>query len=111
MEERIQALLKEISDYKASAKTAVEAFRLKFISKKGVVGELFEELKKVPAEQKKAAGKILNDLKQAAEARFAELNEMADSSATFDATALDLTLPPVPNQTGNLHPLTLTKYR
>lgn len=110
MEEKIKELLSEISAYKTSDKQGVEAFRLKFISKKGVVGELFEELKKVPVEQKKTAGKILNELKQAAEAKFTELNEMASESSSTGAT-LDLTLPPIPNQTGNLHPLTLTKYR
>lgn len=110
MEEKVQILLKEISEYKAAGKQDVEAFRMKFISKKGVVGELFEELKKVPVEQKKTAGKILNELKQAAEARFTELNEITDEPASTESP-LDLTLPPIPDKTGNLHPLTLTKYR
>jgi phenylalanyl-tRNA synthetase alpha chain len=110
MEDRIDVLLKEIASYTSTDKQGVEAFRLKFISKKGVVGELFEELKQVPAEQKKNFGKILNQLKQTAEAKFAELNEAAESISTTSAD-IDLTLPPIPNKTGNLHPLTLTKYR
>jgi phenylalanyl-tRNA synthetase alpha chain len=110
MEEKIQQLLGEISEFTASDKQSVETFRMKFISRKGVVAELFEEMKQLPVEQKKTAGKILNQLKQAAEAKFTELTESADDTSSSSAN-LDLTLPPIPNQVGNLHPLTLTKNR
>jgi len=110
MEERIQNLLNEINAYAASGKQALETFRMKYISRKGVVNELFEELKQVPVEQKKTVGKILNQLKQAAEAKLLELTEKLNEVST-PRTEIDLTLPPVPNQIGNLHPLTLTRYR
>jgi len=110
MQEKIDALLQEISSYNLHDKQGVEAFRLKYISKKGAVGELFEGLKQIPNDQKKAAGKVLNELKQAAEAKFAALSQALEESPAA-ATGLDLTLPPIPNQTGNLHPLSLTKYR
>jgi phenylalanyl-tRNA synthetase alpha chain len=110
MEEKIQSLLEEINSFSAKTKNEIEAFRLKFISKKGVVAEMFEELKAIPAEQKKVFGKVLNNLKQKAELKFTELAEsfQDDSSTSSD---IDLTLPPVPNKIGNLHPLTLTKLR
>jgi phenylalanyl-tRNA synthetase alpha chain len=110
MEERIQSLLQEINAYAAIDKAGVEAYRLRYTSKKGVVGDLFEELKQMPVEQKKTAGKILNELKQAAEAKLTALQELVETSST-SANTLDLTLPPIPNTTGNLHPLTLTRYR
>lgn len=110
MEEKIQSLLEEINSFSAKTKNEIEAFRLKFISKKGVVAEMFEELKAIPAEQKKVFGKVLNNLKQKAESKFTEMSEgfQDNSSASAD---IDLTLPPVPNKVGNLHPLTLTKLR
>jgi phenylalanyl-tRNA synthetase alpha chain len=110
MEEKIQVLLREVSDFAASSKQELETFRLKFISKKGALSELFEDLKKIPAEQKKQAGKILNELKQAAESKFASIQETLETKGTASAH-IDLTLPPVPNKVGNLHPLTLTKLR
>lgn len=110
MEERIQSLLDEVNAYADEGKQALETFRMKFISRKGAVSELFEELKKVPAEQKKNVGKILNQLKQKAEAKLTELTEKLELRKE-NAIDIDLTLPPVPNQTGNLHPLTLTRYR
>ncbi|MEJ1239067.1 phenylalanine--tRNA ligase subunit alpha [Chryseolinea sp. T2] len=109
MEERIQTLLREVQDYKGRGKQAVESFRLKFVSKKGLIGELFEELKKVPGEQKKAVGKVLNELKQAAESKLASLTaESEESESTIPQ--VDLTLPVSPD-IGNLHPLSLTRYR
>ncbi|MCD9019637.1 phenylalanine--tRNA ligase subunit alpha [Parachryseolinea silvisoli] len=110
MEERIQSLLQEINAYTATDKAGVEAYRLRYTSKKGVVGDLFEELKQMPVEQKKTAGKVLNELKQAAEAKLTALQEQVETSSA-SANTLDLTLPPIPNTTGNLHPLTLTRYR
>ncbi|MEJ7645946.1 MAG: phenylalanine--tRNA ligase subunit alpha [Chryseolinea sp.] len=110
MEERIQDLLKEVNAYVVDGKQSLDAFRTKFISRKGAVGELFEEMKKLPAEQKKNVGKILNQLKQAAEGKLAELST-ADATSGSGLPDIDLTLPPIPNQVGNLHPLSLTRYR
>jgi phenylalanyl-tRNA synthetase alpha chain len=110
MENRIKNLLKEIDDFDARDKQTLEAFRLKYISKKGVVTELFEALKQLPPEQKKQSGKILNELKQRAEARFSELTNALESSQETGGE-IDLTLPPVPNKVGNLHPLTITRLR
>jgi phenylalanyl-tRNA synthetase alpha chain len=110
MEERIKSLLKEVNEFAENGKQALESFRLKYVSKKGVVSELFEELKRVPSEQKKTVGKVLNQLKQAAESKLAELTDKLDEG-THAGTEIDLTLPPIPNKIGNLHPLTLTRYR
>ena len=110
MESKIQQLLKEVDDYKATDKQSVETFRLQFISRKGIISELFEDFKQLPPDQKKGVGKILNELKQAAELKLTQLNETLESS-DGQSTDLDLTLPPVQNSIGNLHPLSLTKYR
>jgi phenylalanyl-tRNA synthetase alpha chain len=110
MEERIQELLKEVENYAASDKQGVENFRLQYVSKKGVISELFDQLKQLSADQKKAVGKHLNILKQAAESKLSVLSETLDASATADGE-IDITLPPAPNAIGNLHPLSLTRYR
>src|SRR3989337_3990401 len=75
MEERIQSLMHEVKAYLARDKKDLEAFRMKYISKKGAISELFEELRQVSAEQKKNVGKILNQLKQTAETKMAEQTE------------------------------------
>lgn len=110
MKEQIEELVKEVAAYSAVDKHGVENFRLKYISKKGVISELFETMKSLPPEGKKEVGKILNDLKKSAEQKLVELTEKLEQSnkATVD---IDLSLPPVTNSVGNLHPLTLTRRR
>jgi phenylalanyl-tRNA synthetase alpha chain len=110
MEARIQELLNEVKSYTATDKQGVENFRLQYVSKKGLISELFDSLKKLTPDEKKNVGKILNELKQTAEAKLATLSEQLETSSDTGAE-IDLTLPPVPNAIGNLHPLSLTKYR
>ncbi|HET6544615.1 MAG TPA: phenylalanine--tRNA ligase subunit alpha [Chryseolinea sp.] len=110
MEERIHRLLSEVKAYFVQDKKDLEAFRMKYISKKGEISELFEELKKVSSDQKKNVGKVLNQLKQTAESKLAELTEKLESEPA-PTEEIDLTLPPVPNEVGNLHPLSLTRHR
>src|SRR5690349_18276230 len=97
MENTIESLLQEVKSFSVKTKQDLESFRLKFISKKGAIGELFDNLKQIPAERKKEFGKILNELKQTAESKFAELNDKLQSSDEVK-TDLDLTLPPIANK-------------
>lgn len=110
MVDKILALQSEIDAFVAENAQAVDEFRLRFISKKGIMGELFENLKTVPPEEKKKVGMVLNQLKQSAEAKFKLLSETLDKTGDV-ADNYDLTLPPIANKIGNLHPLSLTKFR
>jgi phenylalanyl-tRNA synthetase alpha chain len=110
MENRIKNLLVEISAFEIADKPGVETFRMKFISKKGIISELFEELKQLPGDEKKKYGKPLNELKQAAEAKLVELSEALENNNTTSVD-IDLSLPPISNRIGNHHPLSLTKFR
>ncbi|MEQ9414768.1 MAG: phenylalanine--tRNA ligase subunit alpha, partial [Cyclobacteriaceae bacterium] len=53
----------------------------------------------------------LNELKKSAESRFKELQEQLDSQGSGAAVDIDLSLPPVTDAIGNLHPLNLTRYK
>src|SRR6187431_353793 len=110
MEEKVASLKSQIENFAGKSAAEIEEFRLKYISKKGAVSLLFDDLKNVPVEQKKAAGQLLNDLKKTAEAKFTLLSESAVGKESA-GTEIDLSLPSVSNKTGNLHPLTLTRFR
>src|SRR6218665_2632129 len=110
MEEKVASIKNQVETFVAKTTAEVEDFRLKYISKKGSLSQLFDDLKTVPAEQKKAAGQMLNELKKLAEAKFKELSESIDTKQEAEVD-VDLTLPVIPNKTGNLHPLNLTRYR
>ncbi len=111
MQEIIANLYKEVEGISQSTKESLEAFRLRFISKKGAIGQLFEEFKNLTGEEKKKVGKELNELKRAAEQKFKELQETLEGKGTGQNIDIDLTLPPASNAIGNLHPLNLTRYR
>ncbi len=107
---RVAQLKNELNSFHGHNNDDLESFRLKYISRKGALAELFEDLKKIPPAEKKELGKALNELKQIAESKFKELSESLKSHSESTA-AIDLTLPPVSNKTGNLHPLSLTQFR
>jgi phenylalanyl-tRNA synthetase alpha chain len=111
MEEKVEELEKEINQFQGKTPEDLETFRMRYISRKGVLTELFEDLKNASSEEKKKLGKVLNGLKQAAETKFSELTLALENAESPDAIDLDLTLPPTTGKVGNLHPLNLTRYR
>ena len=110
LQDKVKSLQQEL-DAAAKAPTSAEEFRLKFISKKGAISELFEEFKQASVEEKKTLGKVLNELKQSAEAKFKQLSEELETTSSSESVEIDLSLPSVPNKTGSLHPLNVTRYK
>ncbi|HRK53694.1 MAG TPA: phenylalanine--tRNA ligase subunit alpha [Cyclobacteriaceae bacterium] len=111
MQELITKLSEEVNQVSTTTKDSLESFRLRFISKKGQIAQLFEEFKEMSGEEKKKVGKALNELKKLAESKFKELQEQLDSKSSAAAVDIDLSLPPVADAIGNLHPLNLTRYK
>mgnify|MGYP000492362697 CR=1 FL=1 len=112
MFEKVEEYKAMIHAAEAKAADELEQFRMKFISKKSVMTDLFNDFKSVPNEQKKAFGQALNELKTLAQDKFKALaDEMEGSSAGESSDQGDLTLPNVPNETGSVHPLTLTQNK
>ena len=101
----IEQIIKEMQDF-ASDKS--EEFKLKFLSKKGKIQELFDEFRNVRPEEKKELGQRLNALKNMAQARFAELQ--AKEQQTFTASRIeDMTRDVASESIGSIHPLTLVR--
>ena len=109
MKDKIADLLRQVADMKAADAEEVEALRIKFLSKKGAVTELFNEFREVPKEEKKELGQALNQLRQAAEARIAEMRENVASVKTQHAERQDLTRTPDTIELGSRHPLSLVR--
>lgn len=108
MKNKIESLLAEVQVMSAGNLEELEALRIKYLSKKGAISELFNEFRTVPAEQKREMGQLLNQLRQAAESRVAELKEAAEAQKEA-ADKLDLTRTPDPIELGSRHPLSLTR--
>ncbi|MDR2910191.1 MAG: phenylalanine--tRNA ligase subunit alpha [Bacteroidales bacterium] len=108
MLEKIKALQDEIKNAVVSTMEEVEELRIKYISKKGSISQLFDSFKNVSTEQKKEIGKAINDLKNFAFERINTLKEMFESTGNNDQF-IDLTKPGEPFKLGTRHPLSLVK--
>ncbi|MDO7845402.1 phenylalanine--tRNA ligase subunit alpha [Hymenobacter sp. M29] len=111
MQESIAALTAEITKAELNNPAELDAFRISYLGRKGRLADLFDQLKTVPNEEKRAVGQQLNALKQQAQARFDEAQQAAEAAAD-NAPAnpdFDYTLPPVPNALGTRHPLSLVR--
>ena len=67
MEQKIKELISEVESFKASVKDDIEVFRLKYLSRKGIIPSLFSEMKNVSPDERKNFGLLVNDLKNKAE--------------------------------------------
>lgn len=112
MFEQIEKLKEKVRSYKAATEAELEAFRMEFVSRKSVLGELFDAFKDVPSAQKKDYGVALNQLKGLVEERFKELAaNLSESGSATHASSHDLTLPAVTEPSGGIHPLTALRAR
>ena len=109
LKDKIADLLRQVEEMKAANAEEVEALRIKFLSKKGAITELFNEFREVPKEEKKELGQALNQLRQAAEVRINEMREKASAAGMQLADKQDLTRTPDTIELGTRHPLSLVR--
>lgn len=109
MIDKIKELISEAEAFKAENKDALEAYRIKFASKKGILNDLFSEFKNVPAEAKKDYGQAINALKTIVEEKIRSTQEAFESSEETKSFYGDLTRPGTPIELGARHPISLVK--
>ena len=108
MKEKINTLQKEIKNYSSSGAESIEAFRMKYISKKSVINDLFEDFKKLSVEEKKEFGKSLNELKTQAKEKLLSLSNKSSENDSADNN-IDYSLPAEDDTVGSLHPLRIVR--
>jgi phenylalanyl-tRNA synthetase alpha chain len=108
MLEKIKALQGEITTLTASLKEEAEELRIKYLSKKGLISQLFDEFKNVPVDQKKAIGAALNELKNQATDKINSLKDNFETKRS-GTEGLDLTLPGESIKIGSRHPLSIVR--
>lgn len=106
--EKIESLLKEVTEMTASNAEEIEALRLKYLSKKGEINAVMADFRTVPAEQKKEVGMKINELKQTALERLNALRDALDNNEN-GSQDMDLTRTAYPINLGTRHPLTIVK--
>lgn len=108
MIEKIDALLIEIEQLTASNAEELNALRIKYLSKKGLISGLMDDFRSVPPEQKREIGVKINTLKQKANDKFDSLKNQFENigSVNFDT---DLTRTAYPISLGTRHPISIVK--
>lgn len=110
MQELIKQYTQEIENFSINSSQDLEQFRLKFLSRKGLIPELFEQFKAVSSEDKRAYGKTLNELKKIAENTFDTAKAIFDSNTeSGHQTISDTSLPGEPFTIGSRHPISLVR--
>ena len=106
--EKIEALKAQINDLKADNSEALEALRIKYLSKKGEVTALFNEFRNVPNNQKREFGQRLNELKSLATEKINSLKESFKDKEVA-TNKIDITRPAFPDEIGTRHPISTVR--
>jgi len=110
LQDQITQYTNEINAFSTANAAELEQFRIRFLGTKGIIKDLFDEFKAVSPEEKRTLGKVLNEFKQLAEAKFQTLNETISASQdTSESNQLDLTLPGEGFELGTRHPLAIVR--
>jgi phenylalanyl-tRNA synthetase alpha chain len=109
MIDRIQKLIEEADSFTTNSLADLEAFRVKYLGKKGLLNGLFADFKSVPNDQKKAYGQAINTLKSTALEKVSTLKADLEANTTKTSAVGDLTRPGDPINIGGRHPISLVK--
>jgi len=105
--DNIEKIKAELEAFKVNAAADLDNFRLKFLSKKSELQSLLNEIKNVPAEQRKAFGQQVNMLKQMAQQYFDEQKQRLEDSAPTEGNLADITRPGSTVELGSRHPISI----
>lgn len=106
---QIKEHISEVEKFQANTAEAVEAFRIQYLGKKGVLNGLFSAFKDVPNDEKKAFGQTLNELKTKALEKVETLKAALEEKEEASGSDLDLTMSAEPMRMGSRHPLSIVK--
>jgi len=105
---KIEKLVSEIASFTAKTNEEIELFRLRFLSKKGIISELFEEFRNVSADEKKEIGQKLNILKQSALEKYNTIKSGIQPTGNAMHEE-DLSRPSFPYLLGSRHPISIMR--
>jgi phenylalanyl-tRNA synthetase alpha chain len=104
----IDSYIKEIESFHSGNHDEIEKFRIKFLSKKGIIASLFEQFKNMPPEQRKTMGQKINTLKNKALDKIAVLKEQSLPSKK-ESVINDPTSPAESIPMGSRHPVSIVR--
>ena len=109
--EDIDRIAASLDALKAKTEKEAEEIRIRLLGKKGEITALFDEFRTIDKAQKAEFGKVLNELKQKAQAKIEELKSGATSEGSADGGKLDLSMPGEPLPMGSRHPVSIVRQQ
>lgn len=109
MIDKIKGYIAEAQAFQTQSKEELEAFRIKFLGKKGLLNDFFAEFKTVPNELKKEFGQVVNNLKNAAQDKVNAIQEALEGGQDTAGAYGDLSRPGEPFVVGSRHPISIVK--
>ena len=108
MLDNIEKIASTINEFDVTNATNLENFRIHFLGSKGVIKNLYAQLKDVPADQKRNVGQQINSIKELAENKFNQQKELVENQEE-QGKKLDLSRPSEDESIGSRHPLSLVR--
>ncbi|HPX05246.1 MAG TPA: phenylalanine--tRNA ligase subunit alpha [Tenuifilaceae bacterium] len=108
MYNKIESIKQQLDAIKAESLKEVEDLRIKFLGKKGLVTELFNDFREVPNEKKREVGALINELKNKVQ-EYINTEKDRLGNVKVVANKPDLTLQSEPIEIGTRHPISLIK--
>lgn len=108
LQEQINNYEQEIKAFQPKDAAELEAYRIKYLGTKGIVKQIFGEMKNVPVDKKKEAGQVLNAFRQLAEGQYEAFKHLQENGQS-KGPAVDISLPGTPLPLGTRHPLRMVE--
>lgn len=109
MRQQIQDIEKEaLREIDAAASGDLQALRVKYLGRKGIITELFKKMGGVSPADRPEIGRLINVLKDTVTARLDSKVDSAAGSGVANTEKIDVTLPGITKKPGRIHPITKT---
>lgn len=109
--EQLTALENALATAEAAGVDEVERFRIEWLGRNGKVTTLFDVFKSLPAEEKRAHGQRLNQLKTAAQTKWEDMKRASEGHQAPTAEMDDPTRPAATEPLGGQHPISIVRQR
>ena len=111
MLDQINNYKREIKKLKITDVNELENFRVKFISKKSLINDLFKKFKTIPQKEKGKIGIEINVLKTIAKNKLSEASSQLKKDPNLKNDFEDLSVPPLTEDLGSHHPIRIIRNK
>lgn len=111
MQEKINKYINDINNASISSDEEVSNFNKKYLSKKGILNQLFSEFKSLSGDRKREFGPLLNNLKKIITEKSQIPKVINKDNSGKKSNNIDKSLPSTYEDIGSLHPLSQVKRR